>query len=1033
MYQHRQLTEKRITGFIDRLWTDVYEEKQPLSAKVAVSETPITYKEAMKLKYRPIKTGDLWGKAWTTGWFKFSGKIPAEWAGAEVMYLIDTGSEACVFDKQGVPNQGLTNISGGNWFTRKALYPAFKRAKGGEALSLEVEAVGNYLFGVDVFERKYSYEPRLKDAFIVKFRRDIWEFWHEIKQLWDLYLALPENSPRKAKILRGLDDAANEYQVARKSREGAEAGRKALKPLLKMRANASSSTVSAIGHSHIDTAWLWPLRETRRKVARTFSTVIKLMEEYPDYKFGASQPQLYQFCKEDHPKLYQKIKKAVKEGRWEPQGGMWVEADCNLSSGESLVRQIIHGKKFFMDEFGWDVKNLWLPDVFGYSFALPQILTKTGIEYFITQKISWSQFNKFPHMTFNWEGLDGTRIFTHFLPTNDYNGTYLSGELAKGEENFKEIDRAGRWLYLFGLGDGGGGPSRHHMEFAKHVKNLEGCPKTVQEFASDFLPKAKKDIVDIPVWKGELYLEFHRGTYTTQARNKRANRKSEFLLRELEWIRSFDMKTFPAPDVDRLWKVILLNQFHDIIPGSSITWVYEDSLKQYAALEAEAEKLTVEGAKALAKSVNMEGEGTPVLVTNSLSWDRTEVFSVPAGSGAKRPVMTDENGRHIPSQPVKSENGDELLCLGDIPSMGYRVFYVNEGESGRETGPVAEKELLENEFLRVKFDKDGRITSIYDKENGRETVKAGQPANVFTLHDETGNDAWDFFIWTEEMKPFSPKMVKCEISEKGPVRAAIRQEWKISETSKLVQEIRLVKGGRKLEFFTKVDWNEDEKMLRVNFPVEIHSAKASFETQFGFVERATHRNTSWDMAKHEVCMHKFADISEEGYGVALLNDCKYGVRVFDSAINMALLRSPKYPDVSADIASHTFTYSIYPHKGGLKEGAVTRAGYEQNVPLRALVCSSHKGNLPGAHSDITVDNENLVIDTVKKAEDSNALVVRLYESNGARGKAFLKVNRGIKKAAVTDMLERETGSLKLENGTVELEFRPFEIITLKFE
>ena len=662
---------------------------------------------------------------------------------------------------------------------------------------------------------------------------------------------------------------------------------------------------------------------------------------------------------------------------------------------------------------------------------MPQILKKTGIDYFITQKISWSQFNKFPHMTFNWEGMDGTRVFTHFLPADTYNGDYTSGQFVKGEENFPDKDKSSRWLYLFGWGDGGGGPSRHQLEYAKYVKDLEGCPKVVQEFAADFLVKAEKEIVDIPVWRGELYLEFHRGTYTTQARNKRGNRKSEFMMRELEWLRSFNMKKYPASSTERMWKTILLNQFHDIIPGSSITWVYDDSLKQYAELKEEGSMLISEGAKNISDEVKMDGTGKPLLVTNSLSWDRTDVFSVPLLTNAKCLALSDENGRRLPCQVVKGKEGNELLGLGLLPPMGYGVFYLNEGECYEEEGLKVRNNLLENDKLKVELDVDGRISSFFDKESEREILLLGKKGNVFTLHDETGNDAWDFFIWTEEMKPFHPKLVKSEVSEKGPVRIAVKQEWAISKVSKIVQEIRLVKGSRKLEFSTKVSWNEDEKMLRVQFPVDIHALKASFETQFGFIERPTHRNTSWDMAKHEVCMHKFADLSEEGYGVALLNDCKYGIKIFENNIDMTLLRSPKKPDVSADMAEHEFTYAIYPHKGGLKTGAVVQAGYELNAPLLAYPAKNHKGSLPSVYSFLTLDNESLIVDTVKKAEDSDALVIRLYEAYGARGKASLKVNREFKKAAISDMLENEEKQLKVENGEVKFEFKPFEIITLK--
>ena len=1034
MEKHVKLTESRIRKFQDRLWSEMYEETVSLKAYYIKDKNPIPFKALGKKKFRVIKPGTFWGGEWDSAWFKLSGSVPSSWKGSEVMAFLDFGGEAAVFSKEGTPLAGLTSITGAGmaWAAnmdrhiKKALYPVAKKASGKERVDLLVEAAANYLFGRQqrtIFRR----------ALLVKFNRAKWELYHDYIFLADLCKSLPEDSTRRSRLRFTLNEIINIYFT------GSVAEVKKCRALAKKEvangANTSAPLVSAIGHSHIDTAWMWPLRETRRKVGRTFSTAIKMMEEYPDYKFGASQAQLYQFCKENYPKLYEKIKKAVKAKKWEIQGGMWVEADCNLISGESLVRQFLHGKRFFKKEFGVEVDNLWLPDVFGYAAAMPQILKKSGVKYFLTQKLSWSQFNKFPHHTFYWEGIDGTDIFTHFPPANSYNSIYEPAELLFAQKEFLEKDRAKRFIYLFGFGDGGGGPSRHMLEFAKRAKNCEELPRVEQEFAKDFFPKCEKDIKKPLTWKGELYLEFHRGTYTTHARNKKGNRKAELLLRDAEILSALDLKNYPAVEFDRLWKLVLLNQFHDIIPGSSIPWVYEDSLKQYADIMKSGESIALGGLKALSGKIDTTGEGKPVVLFNSLSWQREETVLLKGIKGQLEGSLS-------------QETKDGLLAKVTVPPMGYTVCFAKGKMQKAETSLKVKNNLLENSLLRVEFGKDGHISSIYDKENGKEAVKDGGAFNRFKVYDEKGEDAWDTHIYHEEQRYAEPKLKKMEVLEAGPLRASIRQTWEVSKTSSIVQEIRLTEGGRKLEFATKLEWHESERLLKVFFETSVNSLKANYDIQFGYVERPAMRNTSWDMAKFEVCAQKWADYSEAGYGISIMNDCKYGHGVKDGVMSLTLLRSPKHPDpmqtVSqmpnpspypvTDQGSHEFTYVICPHAGGFIEARTVQAGYELNSPVRVFFpASGKKGTLPKEHSFFTLDKDFAILDTVKKSEDGRDTILRLYEALGIGGEITLSIAEDLifNKAHLVNLMEEKEKELKVENGAIKLTLRPFDIITIK--
>ncbi|MDH7570868.1 MAG: glycoside hydrolase family 38 C-terminal domain-containing protein, partial [Armatimonadota bacterium] len=682
---------------------------------------------------------------------------------------------------------------------------------------------------------------------------------------------------------------------------------------------------------HIDVAWLWPLRETVRKCSRTFATALRYMQKYPEYRFGQSQPQLYAFTREHYPALYQRIKEAVQAGRWEPVGAMWVEADCNIPSGESLVRQVLHGKRFFMEEFGVETEILYLPDVFGYSAALPQILKKSRVHYFMTQKISWNQFNKFPHHTFWWEGLDGTRIFSHFLPADTYNGVFTPEELRRAERNFRDSDRASSWLYLFGYGDGGGGPTAEMLEAAKRVKDLDGVPRVEQEFARDFFRRAAAEAKDLPVWVGELYLELHRGTYTTQAHNKRMNRRCEFLLRDAEFlsaIRPGGLSGYPREALDRCWKLVLLNQFHDVIPGSSIGWVYEDSRRQYDEVARTGHSIVEDALKALSASIDAAGLSHPVVVWNTLSRPGREVVSYPLEEHAPGSVVS-ARGERWPVQVVEGEDGRRALFVAEVPPCGYAVYDLSSAEAGgSEFDSVTVGDgYLENGVLRVEWDGRGLLTRVFDKRCGREVLAAGAAANLFQLFDDRPNnwDAWDVDVFYAETGRDLTEVAGIRIVERGPVRGAV-EFCRHFGNSSIRQVMRLSSGSARLDFVTEVEWHESNALLKVAFPVAINASRATYEIQYGHVERPTHINTSWDMARFEVVGHKWADLSEGDYGVALLNDCKYGYDVRGNVLRLSLLRAPKNPDPNADMGRHLFTYALYPHPGDVRLGAVVAEG-----------------------------------------------------------------------------------------------------------
>jgi alpha-mannosidase len=960
----------------------VEREHMPLELTAySVRGEPVTFAEAARGDYRPFQVGDRWGPPWSTTWFRARGRVPVEWAGKNVVAVFDLGFQG----HTGFTCEALAWRDGKPW---RGVDPNHRWLPIGssevdfylEASAIPTAVVAGPAEAPSMIALRESEDPafvfrqaelRIQDP---SARKQALDF----KVVYELALALPEGD-RRAEILEALNRFAS------------SADPNDMKTVLS-RPSMSTHQITAVGHAHIDTAWLWPLRETRRKCARTFSTALALMDEYPDYRFACSQPAQYAWMKESYPTIFEGIRQKVAAGQWEPVGSMWVEADCNLPSGEALVRQFVHGKRFFMQEFAVETRDLWLPDVFGYPASLPQLIAESGGEFFLTQKLSWNDTNKPAHQTFMWEGIDGTAIFTHFPPADTYNGDFTAGQIVRSVADFKDQDRSSRSLYLYGWGDGGGGPEPDMIESAHRLRSIDGAPQVELGRAADFFGRAKQEAHDVTTWVGELYFELHRGTYTSQARTKRLNRRAEQALREAEIWSAAVGEGYPADVLDSTWKRLLINQFHDILPGSSIDWVYEDAERELEAVVEVAGHLTTSAQSSLA------GSGDNLTVFNVNSHARREVVEVDA-----RPVLV--------SAPA---------CGWASTTDSAPTHLQPVSVSGR---------VMENGLLRVMWDEGGLLTSIWDKEAGREVLSGGASGNALLLHDDNPKnwDAWD--VDADYRKSFAPvaELASAKVEKEGPLRAAVRFTRNFG-SSTLEQRMVVDAGSRVLRFETEVDWHEEHKFLKVAFPVSVRSSRATYEIQFGHVERSTHTNTSWDQARFEVCAHRWADLGEPGYGVALLNDCKYGYDIQGSVMRLSLLRAPTHPDPAADRGKHRFTYALMPHLGDFRDAGVIAAAEDLNNPLRVVRGGINTGE---ERSLIDIDTPQVVVEAIKRAEDSDAVIVRLYEAWGGHCRARIRTSMPASRAFLCDLLERNRDEIEMRNGQIEVEFGPFKILTLK--
>jgi alpha-mannosidase len=1035
MHDERRRIEKRVERVLkQRIQPAVHTASVPFEVEAwEVPDEPVPFAEAAGAAYRPFAMGTPWGPPWGTTWFKVRGEVPAEWAGRRVEAVFDLGfvgdwpgnqAEALVHTPDGSPVKAVN--------PQNSYVPIARPARGGERVDFLIEAASN----PDILANDFREPTPLGDkatagrkplytftrADLAVLDEDVWHLALDLQVLHELMLELSEHDPRRHEIMHALDRALDELALDDIPGTAAPV-RRALRGVLERPAHASAHTLSAVGHAHIDSAWLWPIRETKRKTARTFSNVTALAKDYPELVFACSQAQQYAWVRDNHPAVWARIHEAVESGHWAPVGGMWVEADGNLPGGEALARQLVHGKRFFMDEFGIETKGVWLPDSFGYTAAYPQLARLAGNEWFLTQKLSWNQTNKLPHHTFWWEGIDGTRIFTHFPPVDTYNVEFSGEEMAHAVRNYQDKGRGTRSLAPFGHGDGGGGPTREMMERARRLADLEGSAKVVVEHPDAFFAAARAEYPDAPVWSGELYLELHRATYTSQARTKQGNRRSEHLLREAElWAATAALRTgfdYPYEQFDRLWKTVLLHQFHDILPGSSIAWVHREAEAEYARVAAELAEITASALAAL-------GTGAPH-VHNTSPLPRAEVVTVEGRTQAGAGQALREGGTAV---------FVEVPASGSAPLAGAAAPKPVTAPKPATAGST----VLDNGLVRVEFAEDGTLASVRDLVADREVLAPGSAGNLLRLHSDLPNnwDAWDIDKHYKQRFTDLLDADSVTVTESGPLVGAVRVERRFGKGSRIVQTVTVRAGSRRIDIGTEIDWHESEKILKAAFPIDIHAERSAAEIQFGHVHRPTHTNTSWEAARFEVYGHRWVHVAERGYGVAVINDATYGHDVgrttredggTTTTVRLSLVRAPRVPDPEADQGTHRFTYALLP--GASVEDAIAE-GYALNLPLRVADTGTATAPL------VDVEGPAAVIEAIKLADDrSGDVVVRLYESLGGRTRTTLRPGFTHTGATVTDLLERPLADAPAvttaDDGGIALELRPFQVVTLRLK
>ncbi len=1035
MLRHPDYTRKRITQLLGRFHGRIYRATRPVDSLAISPRTDrIPYAQAVQLRFRPVKLGTQLGPLYATYWFKLRVRVPRDWSSQRIDLLWSTHSEGQLWI-HGRPVQGLNHSNGQDRLDA----PLFPRARGGDQLDFFIETACNDAFGTHGRPWPRHRSPIFLDrADIGLFDPLAWQIYHDLRVLAELEreqsfapsggtaLFAPPGQPGDLDrtwggvLLFELNRFANE--VDEDDPATWPRAHRILQNLLTARNGTWAHELSAIGHAHIDTAWLWPLAETLRKCTRTFSSQVSYMQAYPAYKFACSQAVQYHWMKQHHPDLYARIKARVKAGQWIPVGGTWVEPDCNIPSGEALIRQFLLGQRFFQKEFSLRCTEFWNPDVFGYNGQLPQIIRHCGASRFLTQKLSWNYFNKPLYHTFYWEGIDGSRVLAHFPPADTYNGDCQISQLRFHQRNYKDNDRSRHALYLFGYGDGGGGPTKSMIEVLGRCADLQGVPRCTQRSSSDFFDRLEKDARDIPTVVGELYFELHRGTFTSQAATKRNNRKAEFLLHDLEFLAAVAHRLgaarYPARDLEALWQTLLTHQFHDILPGSSVRHVYEDADRHYAEVFAQGQPLRHQLLSALAGGI---GATTSLRGQSKIENHSSKIPAVPI------------NTTSFPRAEVTATPDDELAFI-EAPSYGLGC--VTTPPDTVTVTQQAGRITLENAALQAVLAADGRLLSLAHKPTGRQALAA--PGNLLQIYEDkpTNWDAWDVDPWLHETVKDCPPADACKVRRHGDLRAEVIFTRRIGRRSSLTQTVRLDAGARRLDFLCDVNWQEKQKMLKVAFPACIQALNATYEMQFGAVQRPTHFNNAIALAQYEVPGHKWADLSEPGFGLAVLSESKYGWTTRGHTIHLSLLRSTSSPDPQADRGRHHFAYALYPHEGSWQEGGVVAEGYRFNAPILWAPLSARQASvpaqaIPGGRSFFRISQGSLVLDTVKKAEDSDALVLRLYECHGARGQATLELGLPFQKAVLSNGLEDDGKPLTLRHQTLTLPYTPYQIITLK--
>ncbi len=1049
MHDRHLITEKRLERYLlERIRPARYGATAPFTVRAySVPGEPISFDDALLAmvdgKFQPFEIGSPYGTAWSTTWFHCSGRVPHAWKGATVEARIDLGfglapgfqAEGLVWGPQG-PLRALNPLN--------HAIPLMMAAGGGEEFEFLVEAAANPMIGGPTFRPTPLGDPQtlpdtllyaLKRAELAVFHPEVVALVHDLDVLGDLVQELPLQAPRRPQITVAIGRALDALDLDDVPATAA-AARAELAGVLAKPAVPSAHRVSAIGHAHIDTAWMWPLRETIRKCARTFSNVLDLMTREPELKFVCSQAQQHEWMRDRYPTVFAAMQEQAAAGRFVPVGGMWVEADTNLPSGESLARQFLHGQRFFREHYGVTCREVWIPDVFGYPASLPQIFRLGGAEWFLTQKLSWNKQNRMPHHSFWWQGIDGTEMFTHFPPVDTYNVSMQPAQLAHAERNYADHGGGTMSMAPFGYGNGGGGPTREMMERYRRMRDLEGLATMSIDTPADFFERAVADYPDAATWVGELYFEMHRGTYTTQAKTKAGNRRSEILLGEVElWATlaaSVAGADYPYDELEQAWRDVLTLQFHDIIPGSSIAWVHDDAEAAYARVDRELTGLRTDALHALAPSV-----GGDVLIANSAPHARAEVVSVPAVLAPRVAIEV------VPEAAQQLHDGTYAVWI-EAEAMAVSAFdWAGLSPTPAASATVTEADgvvVLANKLVRVVLGGDGTITSLVDLRNDRELIRSGERANVLELSADhpVEYDAWDLDEYYAGSTVVLDAVDEISVLDHGPLVASVRVVRSFG-ASRIVQRLVLRAGSARLDVVNDVAWHESEQVLKVAMPVDVHATEAACEIQFGHVMRPTHASTNWDAAKFEVCAHRWVDVSEPDYGVALLNDSKYGHDIQRGALRLTLLRAPGFPDPDADRGDHHFTYALYPHLGDLARSDVVAEAARLNQPVvavRGRDAERAAGEPLGTVAAVTSSDESVIVTALKLAEDgSGDVIVRAYESRGAHAAAL--ISTAFETAAVTvcnfleDPLPEAAGSAWLDGEDIVVHLRPFQIITLR--
>ncbi|MBF8436331.1 alpha-mannosidase [Halanaerobiaceae bacterium Z-7014] len=1046
------ISQKLIDKIEQRLnWLQAYfyNTIEILNTEIAESADYIDRSEIHQLEFEEIEQGENWGSEWSSAWFRAEYELADNISDRDLFLAADLGGESIVYidglaagaidrEHNEIPLQDRELVSG----KHQVLIQSYCGHEVPDYFSPSPTDIDPNMIAND--ESLYRIPSSFSYIKLVERNKAAWKLYYDLATLLGTAKEQDKNSLRFNQLIKKLSKAVDliDWETEDKVKQNKQFNNAAefIQAELEKRNSPTTPSLNLIGHAHIDVAWLWPLKETRKKSGRTFATQLRMFKKYPEFKFLQSQPQLYKYLEEDYPEIYSRVKEEIEAGNWEPEGGMWVESDTNVPAVESLIRQFLYGKKYFNDKFGAESKVLWLPDVFGYSGNLPQIMKGCDVDYFITSKIGWNDTNRFPYDLFKWQGIDGSEVLTHFIKTT-YNGEVDPYSVQQIWQEFNQPEDSERVIHSIGYGDGGGGITMEHLEYARRQQDLEGQPKLEFGFIREFMDELNENREEYPDWQGELYLEYHRGTYTSQALTKWYNRKLEIKLRNTEILgvmargNGFD---YPAEELESCWKDLLVNQFHDILPGTSIAEVYQDTVRMYQEIDEKLDRIIENSIESLLED---EVRDEYINVWNLLVNQRDSIIRLDLADIENRMII-DDAGRSLPVQVV--ENQLIFMPVEPLPAMGVNNYKIQDATENQQyvneniVGPVRVDEIsngdilykVENNRVSLSIDRYGRLVSFIDKDRNRELTKETESLNQLILAEDLPRnwDAWDiedyYFDKAESLKP----EYDIELIAAGPLEVRIRFKGSFGEKSKLSQDIIIQADSRRIDFETEIDWQERHKLLKVEFPFDIHTDQAVYEIQGGYLKRPVHDNTSWDRARFEVPAQRWAALEEPDFGAALINDSKYGYQAIDNRLMLTLLKSATGPDRQADQGYHKFTYSVLPYQEGVSHGLVNREAADLN---NHYIVSNGKSSYSNNLLDLDRNLKGIELLAIKEAENSNGIIIRLNETSGRR--QFVSIDLKEKYTEITEvnMIEREQANLAGNTDHLKIEFKPFEIKTIK--